>query len=347
MAKRELGPAAEQVARAVDTFTGHGDWGVACSGGPDSMALAAGLAWVARRRQVRCPVWLVDHQLQPGSGDVVRRAAAALTEKFRAQLDPRVLTVTVISDGSGPEAAARGVRLAALAAAARHLGVGVLLGHTLDDQAESVLLGLARGSGARSLAGIPQQRDHDGVRLGRPLLGLRRAVTRQAAEEWGLPVWDDPHNADPRYARVRVRDRVLPTLAAELGPGIPEALARTADQLRVDSDWLDQQTPTLPAEPRCAELADLPAPLLHRALRDWLREAGGEVTSGHLLAVVGLVHDWHGQGPLQLPGLQVSRRAGRLVRHQPTDHQPTDHAPTDHAPIDHAPTDHQGRSTRG
>ncbi len=111
----------------------------------------------------------------------------------------------------------------------------VMLGHTMDDQAETVLLGLARGSGARSLAGM---QDASGRYL-RPLLGLRRWQTGAACSALGLEPWADPQNCDPAYARTRVRQQVLPMMEELLGPGITEALARTADRLRADADALD------------------------------------------------------------------------------------------------------------
>ena len=202
----------------------------ACSGGPDSLALASALAFVAPRAGLRAGAVTVDHGLQEGSSDRAAQVAAVLRG---LGLDPvRAVTVTVDGNG-GPEAAARTARYAALEKAAADLGAAaVLLGHTLDDQAETVLLGLARGSGARSLAGMAPRR---GIFL-RPLLGVRRQATAGACAAVGLVPWADPHNADRRFARVRVRLDALPALEAALGPGVAEALARTADQLRDDAD---------------------------------------------------------------------------------------------------------------
>ena len=111
----------------------------------------------------------------------------------------------------------------------------MLLGHTLDDQAETVLLGLARGSGGRSLAGMRRGFDL----FARPLLDVRRDDTVTACQVEGLTVWDDPHNSDPAFTRVRVRRTILPLLEDELGPGVARTLARTADQLRDDMALLD------------------------------------------------------------------------------------------------------------
>ena len=208
---------------------------VGCSGGPDSLALAAVCAFFARRGEVRVGAVVVDHQMQDGSAEVAQATAAHLRE---LGLEPvLVRTVDLAHDGAGPEAAARAARFGALDAAARELGAAhVLLGHTLDDQAESVLLGLARGSGTRSLAGMRERR---GIYL-RPFLGLRRAETLAICEALALAPWHDPSNRDPAYLRVRVRNQVLPFLHDELGPGIAESLARSASILGQDADLLDE-----------------------------------------------------------------------------------------------------------
>lgn len=206
--------------------------------------------------------------------------------------------------GQGPEAAARDARYDALAAA---FGAGerCYLGHTLDDQAETVLLGLARGSRLRSIAGMPAVRD----RFVRPLLGLRRSVTRQACREQGVSWWDDPHSDDDRFARVRVRQSVLPVLGPNWATGVAEALARTADLARYDADALDalaRRGPTrLHRTGRAG--AGRPAP----GVAQWLLAQGAhEVNQRHVLAVAALVTDWHGQRWVEVPGLRVLRRAG-------------------------------------
>ena len=210
---------------------------VACSGGADSLALAAATAFAAPRLGLRAGAVTVDHGLQPRSAERAAKVAALLGE---LGLDPvRSAAVTVPQAGpgaKGPEAAARVARYGALDAAAAEYGAAaVLLGHTLDDQAETVLLGLARGSGGRSLAGMPARRGP----YRRPLLAVRRAATAAACAELGLEPWQDPHNADFRFARARVRHQVMPALEAALGPGVAEALARTAGQLRADAECLD------------------------------------------------------------------------------------------------------------
>jgi tRNA(Ile)-lysidine synthase len=151
----------------------------------------------------------------------------------------------------------------------------------------------------------------------RPLLGVSRDVTAKTCAEAGLVPWDDPHNADPGYARARVRSSVLPVLEAELGPGIADALARTAAQLREDADALDALTPDLPDEPSCTELLALPAALRTRALKRWgERLSGKALTAAHVDALRALVDDWSGQGPVHLPGgVRIRRTEGRLSRY--------------------------------
>lgn len=175
-----------------------------------------------------------------------------------------------------------------------------------------MLLGLARGSGTRSLAGMAERRD----RFVRPLLALPREVTRECCAELGLEPWQDPHNAEPRFTRVRVRRTVLPVLEAELGPGIAAALARTADLARADADALDALAAQIetPEQLPCADVRELPAALRHRVLRRWLTQRGaGELSRQHTLAVDGLITDWHGQRWVEVPGLRVSRRDGALL----------------------------------
>ena len=285
----------------------------ACSGGPDSLALAAALAFAAPRMGLRAGGVTVDHGLQDGSGS---RAASVVSVLSGLGLDPvRGMAVTV-SAGGGPEAAARTARYDALAKMAAELGAAaVLLGHTLDDQAETVLLGLARGSGPRSLAGMPRRR---GI-FRRPLLGVRRPVTAAACEALGLEPWQDPHNADRRFARVRIRLDALPALEAALGPGVPEALARTADQLRADAELLESissERSRADSPLPVSSLAGMPGAVRTRVLRSAALAAGcpaGALTAGHVARLEELVTDWHGQRWVDLPGgVRASRRSGQV-----------------------------------
>lgn len=223
-----------------------------------------------------------------------------------------------------PKAAARAARYAALDAAASALrAVAVLTGHTLDDQAETVLLGLARGSNTSSLQGMaPVSALASGTPLLRPLLGVRRETLRAACTAQGLTPWDDPHNADPRYVRSRVRERVMPVLEAELGPGIAEALARTAEQAREDAAFAAMIDETIEDIVEHAEagislsvaaLAANPAALRHRIVRTVVAaEFGESLTRAQTLEVARLATDWSGQGPIDLPGCQARRVGARI-----------------------------------
>ena len=291
---------------------------VACSGGPDSLALAAATAFEASRLSLRAGLLTVDHGLQPGSA---ARAEAVRDWAVHIGLVPaEVLTVHVGTSG-GPEAAAREARYGALDAAADRLGAAaVLLGHTRDDQAETVLLAMARGSGARALAGMPARRG----RYRRPLLGLPRATAAAACSAEALPVWCDPHNGDPAYARSRVR-ALLPALEEAAGPGTVAGLARTAGRIRADADLLDSLAADVLRTVLAADgtldavaLAAAPAPLRTRVLHAWARELvarPGALAAVHVDALDALVTAWSGQGPVHLPGdVLVERREGRLTR---------------------------------
>ena len=318
---------------------------VACSGGADSLALAAATAWVAPRLGARAGAVVVDHGWTADSPRVAGAAADACRSLGLAPV--QVVAVAPIGRGGsvapsgrggpvapsgrggqvapsgrgGPEAAARDSRYAALEQAAARTGaVAVLVGHTADDQAETVLLGLARGSGTRSLAGMAPVR---GL-VRRPLLGLRRTDTRACCTALGLVPAEDPANADPRFTRSRVRHRVLPVLEAELGPGVAAALARTARAARDDADALDALAGDLGAALTgadgslgCAELAAAPAALRRRLLRAAAVAAGSpaaDTGAGHVDALDRLLLDWHGQDGVDLPGgLRAIRAAGRLV----------------------------------
>jgi tRNA(Ile)-lysidine synthase len=281
-------------------------WCVALSGGPDSLALT-GIA----AEMLPTTALIVDHGLQSNS--------AAVAEAARRQaddlgcVDAQVLCVQISSDG-GPEGAARNARYAALDAA--RAARPVLLAHTLDDQAETVLLGLGRGSGARSIAGM---RAHDPPWC-RPLLGVRREVTHAACRELGLDVWRDPHNDDRRFTRSRLRHEVLPLLEEVLGGGVAEALARTATALRGDTELIDSlidQAMTTCATADgldTAKLTVLPDPVRRGVIRSWLIEGGAiGLTDKQIRGVDTLVTGWRGQGGVAVGSALRNRRlfAGR------------------------------------
>ncbi|TCJ00747.1 tRNA lysidine(34) synthetase TilS [Aeromicrobium sp. IC_218] len=284
---------------------------LAVSGGADSLALAAAAAFVGRDGRLALEAVVVDHGLQDGSAEVARRAAEQVGS---LGVPATVVRVDVGTDG-GTEAAARRARYAVLDA----LDVeAVLLGHTLDDQAETVLLGLGRGSGPRSLAGMaPVAGRHR-----RPFLGLRRATTEQVCRALGLDPWHDPHNDDPRFRRVRVRHEVLPLLEDVLGGGVAEALARTASLSRADADLLDAlAAERLPDPLDVLALAAEPAALRSRALRQAAVGAGadaGRMSAGHVAALDALVTAWRGQARVELPGQVAAVREGTRLRFVPT-----------------------------
>lgn len=302
---------------------------VACSGGADSLALAATLAAEAPKAGLRHGAVTVDHGLQHGSArraQLVRQAMLSLGMEPVVVASPEIVRRGASRSYPGPEAAARAARYGALSRAADECGaVAVMLGHTLDDQAESVLLGLARGSGARSLAGMEPRSG----RYLRPLLAVRREQTRAACSALGLRAWDDPHNSDTSFARVRVRRDVLPAMEEAVGPGVAEALARTAVLLRADARVLDLLADALAQRLRAADgrlltdsLARLPAALRCRVLRAEALAAGcpaGALAERHVAELDRLLTDWHGQRWVDLPGgVRCERSCGRLAFTEPS-----------------------------
>ncbi|MGM7666902.1 tRNA lysidine(34) synthetase TilS [Microbacterium sp. A93] len=312
---------------------------VALSGGADSLALSVAAAEATRTRAAPAlsagvGAVIVDHGLQPGSAAVADRAAAVARALGLAPVT--VEQVDVPTTGEGPEADARAARHAALEDAARRLGSdAVLLAHTRDDQAEQVLLGLARGSGTRTLAGIPRSR---GVLL-RPLLELTRPDTEAICSWAGVRWWEDPANADPAYLRSRIRTRVLPALEDPdhgLGPGLSAALARSADIAAEDAAALEAwagrefdrlreerepgEAPGLrpasgPVSLPMGELAALPDAIRYRVIGYAVLAAGGERPSRErVLAVDRLVATrstgGSSAGPVELAGGIVSHRRG-------------------------------------
>ena len=278
----------------------------AVSGGADSLALAAALAHEAPRLELRAGAVTVDHGLQDGSPERAADVAATCAD---LGLDPVVVESVAVGRAGGPEGAAREARYAALNDVATRTGaIAVLLGHTLDDQAETVVLALARGSGARSLSGMPPQRE----RFRRPLLAIRRVTTNEACQAVDLVPWADPHNSDPAFARARVRQQVLPAMVDALGDGIPEALARTAALLRDDADALDEWAKTVTDATDVGALSELPSAVRKRVIRNAAFAAGvsaGALTASHVHDIERLITHWHGQGAVSLPGGLVADRS--------------------------------------
>lgn len=239
-------------------FAQHGDHAVAsdaplvlvaCSGGRDSMALAAVSHIVCTSMGVRCGVVIVDHGLQEGSEQVASEAA----DRCRALgLGPVIVhNTTVQARGEGLEAAARQARYNELCTAARESGaIAVLLAHTMDDQAETVLIGLLRSRGVDALAGMPQVFTRSGVTFARPLLTLTRDETTGLCEDLGVEYWDDPTNGDAVDGelpddyplRSRVRHDLLPAIERFAGFNVTRHFAESARLARMDKEYLDQRS---------------------------------------------------------------------------------------------------------
>ena len=288
---------------------------VAVSGGADSLALAYALVKEAPELAITLIAVTVDHQLQTGSGDQAKKVQEQL--KAMGYQEVIIKKVSVV-EKSGIEADARTARYAALDAIAHAYGASqIYLGHTRDDQAETVLLGLARGSGTRSLSGMATVNG----KYARPFLQLTRLQTVAACDEAEITPWKDPHNANEKFSRVRVRNKVMPVMEEEIGPGIAAALARSAAILRDDADALDEMAQAVISrvdlsDLDCAALAELPRAIRSRILRAAIYAAGapsGSVSADHLAGVEALVTSWRGQGEASLPGgVKVARISGRL-----------------------------------
>ena len=288
---------------------------VAVSGGADSLALASAILTESKQYAITAIAVTIDHQLQSGSDVQAEKVEKQLKEMGYGKV---IVKKVVVTTESGLEAGARDARYEALSAcAAQEKATKVFLGHTRDDQAESVLLGLARGSGTRSLSGMSVE---NGIYL-RPLLQITREETVAACSELGIEPWNDPHNGNTDFSRVRVRNEVLPVMEEKLGPGISAALARSAGILRDDADALDEIAQSEIsvsdlANLDCEHLSTLSRAIRSRVLRAALYAAGapsGSITADHLAGVEALVTSWHGQGALSLPGgVKVERISGRL-----------------------------------
>ncbi len=294
---------------------------VACSGGADSLALSFALSAEAKERAIQVIGVTVDHQLQPGSGEQAQRVVDQLRHMGIQLCDIAKVDVSLTD---GLEASARRARYEALdAACQRHGARKVFLGHTRDDQAESVLLGLARGSGTRSLSAMATESG----KYVRPLLGITREQTVSACREEGLVVWHDPHNEDPKFLRSRVRTQVLPFLEEKIGPGIAGALARSASLLRDDADALDEWAMSEfekldPASMDIAALTLLPRAVRSRVIRAAIYAIGappGSISLEHINPIEALVTSWSGQGVVSLPGgVKAERLSGRLSLSTPS-----------------------------
>lgn len=281
---------------------------VAVSGGADSLALAEATKLESDKLALQVIGLTIDHQLQKDS--------STQAEKVVKQLSfPCLIEKVKVEITDGLEASARRARYEAFERIAKERSaVAIFLGHTKDDQAETVLLGLARGSGARSLSGMASE---NGLYV-RPFLEITREQTVAACKELKLQPWNDPHNDDPNFLRVRVRKNVLPIMESELGPGIKDALTRSAQLLRDDADALDAMAEEFWAKDKSPEieaLLKLAKAVRTRVLRLALFESGVTQLSAEQVGwVEALISNWKGQGEVSLPsGVKVSRISGRLT----------------------------------
>jgi len=291
---------------------------LAVSGGADSLLLAATTNLEASKVGIQLSALVVDHQLQNGSGEVALSAQKKLIELGITEANISQVEVIGNVGNGGMEAAARRARYEALDAEADRIGaVAIFLGHTEDDLAETVLLGLARGSGTRSLSGMAF---HVG-RYVRPFLELSRAQVLTACKESGIEFWSDPQNEDLSFARVRVRNEILPKMEKEIGPGISKALARTSRILREDADALDLIAGDIfasladPAQIPIELISELPIAVRKRVIKRAIEAMGApSLSAEQILEVEALVGGWRGQGAVALAGGITARRdSGRLT----------------------------------
>lgn len=295
----------------------HPQFIIAVSGGPDSLALAA----AAAAEKLDASVVSIDHGLQEGSREVSERAIAQVRQWG---LDGEVVPVTVAKESakdSVKDSAEQSLEAAARHARYQTLGEiagdrPILLAHTGDDQAETLLLGLLRGKASA----MREVSDYQGHTLLRPLLPIRREHTVGACTELGVAAWNDPHNADVAFRRVAIRRRVLPLLDEIVGGDASAPLMQAAELIREDEDYL-QQLAALPhesgatPEPPSLEIAALgPRPLARRAIAEFLHRHGAQVTARTLAASIALIDDWHGQGAVSVGNrLELARQTGKLV----------------------------------
>ena len=293
---------------------------VACSGGADSLALASAALFEGQRAEINVIACIVNHNLQEGSMEVALRTKGLLMEMGFSVVE--IMDVHIQQSSLGMEAAARNARYGALTEfAEKHSAVVTMLGHTQDDQAETVLLGLARGSGAKSIAGMPIL-SPDGKYL-RPLLGITRKETVSYCEDLSLNYWSDPQNLDTKFTRVKARLKVLPVLEEELGPGIAQALSRTAEILQDDIAYLEAQADLAFEEVAkttnnsvvidTESFEKLPKALATRVIHKSLSLMGAEPAKVQIDSVMELVTNWHGQKPLTLPSVRVERKGKEII----------------------------------
>ena len=293
---------------------------IGVSGGADSLALAAAAKLESKNFSIDLVAVIVDHGLQANSAEIAEFAKQQLIKLGFQDIFVGKANVQITD---GLEASARRARYKVFQQAIETYNPNTfLLGHTKNDQAEGVLLGLARGSGTKSLSGMQEV---SGIFV-RPLLGIDRATTEIACHESNIEYWVDPHNSNQDFTRVRVRDNILPLLENDVGPGIIDALARSAKILREDATALDEWAENVfrqvePMDIEISILTTLPVAVRSRVLRMAIYAAGapaGSISAAHLEPIEAFVSDWRGQGHTSLPGgVKVCRISGRLSLSKP------------------------------
>ncbi len=292
---------------------------VGCSGGADSLALVWTTSVVGKRLELKTGAVIVDHQLIPESNDVAQNAKKQCEELGIEKVI--IKKVEVNQTNEGLEAAARIARYEAFENVLHETNAKViLLAHTQDDQAETVLMRLTRGSGAKSLSGMSAI---SGKYL-RPFLHLRKKIVHDSLDLIGMKAWQDPANFDNQYLRVKVRQELMPKLIEVLGEVAISSLDKTSQLLRLDNQALDElaqqfvdaQDDVKKNGLKVKELENLPEAIRTRVLKICAVASGvhpGPFSFEHIEAIDALVKNWHGQGNVDLPGfIQATRVDGSL-----------------------------------
>ncbi len=293
---------------------------VACSGGPDSVALLDLLARHGSRWGFRLSAASVDHGLRPEAAEDVE-TARRLAERHGIPFHALRLR---LSPGGDLQARARDARYAALLARAEAIGAdAIVTGHHHDDQAETVLLRLLRGAGVSGLGAMAVRRPlSPRVDLARPLLEASRAEIIAYLRHHGLAFRLDPSNRDPRHLRVRIREELLPLLVC-LDPAVTRHLTALAEEAREMDAWRRRRAEALlrrsripDGSLRCAPLREAPIPLRREAIRRWLGEvlSPERVRRTHVLAIERLLDD---PGEVRLPGGRYAGREGDMLHLAP------------------------------
>ena len=320
--RKRLSPAQGAIRHAVrEVLTANTKPGqkllIAVSGGADSLALASAVLFESKKLQLNIATVTIDHGLQKASAKVAEQTLEKLHQIGITEAWSKKVKV---GTKGGPEAAARDARYKALESIRiESKSDFIVLGHTANDQAETVLLGLTRGSGSKSLSGMSTRSD----RLLRPLLSIERKTTEQFCKDEKISPWQDPQNKDLKFLRVRIRKVVLPFLEKQLGNGIFSNLIRTSSQLKEDDQYLSSVAEK--AFKKIAKtsartvildqpgLSKLPAAIRNRVIKSAIDYFEVDSSRVHVLAVADLILNWHGQKPLALPGVRVERKGKTIT----------------------------------